>query len=980
MKKITLMVLLSVFNFSHILAAEEIEEVVVTGSQIKGAKITGALPVSILSNEQLEAFGIDSGDELLDTIAENGMNQFNEQEWNGGVNASRGDVGAFNLRSVGVGDTLVLLNGRRVIMSPGYQTEAVGGSFVPVSTVNSNTIPVYGVERTEVLKDGASAIYGADAVAGVVNTVLQNDFEGLTVRLKSSGYETFDAQDSQLNIKFGTNFNAGRSNIGVFADLTDRDNIKASEDPRWANSDLRHRLPSDNPWYSKFRNSSVYSVYGTWFQGSNQFINYPISNSRCEASSAIDIIDTNNGCLVDRSGSSGVRTNLNEYRDVRAELDRVNMFVFLNHEMNNGNEAFFELGYYDSETNRTLYPEATLGGSAGYSATQPMIIPVTNYYVPDSLETIGIPFAKRYHRFPNTRQNINQRDTYRLLAGMRGSFNNWDWEGAITISEANAHDITYGRHSMTLLDQALADTTSAAMNPFSGGINSNHERALITEGVHRKNETTLDMLDFKISNPDIFDLPAGPVGMVIGFEYREESFTDDRDDRLDGTIEYTTNGYTSSGRRNSNLDVTFPYVSDVVNSSPTPDSYGERDVTSLFAEFQLPLTSKINAQLAVRHEDFSDVGTTTVSKFAAGWQITNYALIRGSLSQTFRGPNLITVNESQVARNNGRTDWVGAYVSGDGDTDITEGTGDDENILFDVYKSTQRIASGSDKLIAEEGDNWNLGIVIEPIENLIVTYDEWSIEKENTIGLFGEENHTILDLLLRLRAGTSGCNSGNPNVVRFDPDPTTASYFEAKGLCNVGQIQRIEDVYVNLDTRKIEGKDIGLYYVTETEYGDISFRYNQSKLEKLEQTAGGSAAEIIAAQAAGELSGIPAGAITGFSSQLGLNGNYDRKSNMSVIWTYEDYYLSLSQLRIGEFFDTRPGLKGGEYWKIPSMKTVNITAGYNFRLNGIKSRVRLGIKNLEDERAPLADKTYGYYSDAHRDYGRNYYVDLRVSF
>ena len=980
MKKITLMVLLSLFNSLYILAAEEIEEVVVTGSQIKGAKITGALPVSILSNEQLEAFGIDSGDELLDTIAENGMNQFNEQEWNGGVNASRGDVGAFNLRSVGVGDTLVLLNGRRVIMSPGYQTEAVGGSFVPVSTVNSNTIPVYGVERTEVLKDGASAIYGADAVAGVVNTVLQNDFEGLTVRLKSSGYETFDAQDNQVNIKFGTNFNEGRSNIGVFVDLTDRDNIKASEDPRWANSDLRHRLPSDNPWYSKFKNSSVYSVYGTWFQGSNQFINYPISNSRCEASSAIDIIDTANGCLVDRSGSSGVRTNLNEYRDVRAELDRVNMFVFLNHELNNGNEAFFELGYYDSETNRTLYPEATLGGSAGYSATQPMIIPVTNYYVPESLEAIGTPFAKRYHRFPNTRQNINQRDTYRLLAGMRGNLNNWDWEGAITISEANAHDITYGRHSMTLLDQALADTTSAAMNPFSGGINSNHERALITEGVHRKNETTLDMLDFKISNPDIFDLPAGPVGMVIGFEYREESFTDDRDDRLDGTIKYTTNGHTSSGLRNSNLDVTFPYVSDVVNSSPTPDSYGERDVTSLFAEFQLPLTSKINAQLAVRHEDFSDVGTTTVSKFAAGWQITNYALIRGSFSQTFRGPNLITVNESQVARNNGRTDWVGAYVSGDGDTDITEGTGDDENILFDVYKSTQRIASGSDKLIAEEGDNWNLGIVIEPIENLIVTYDEWSIEKENTIGLFGEENHTILDLLLRLRAGTSGCNSGNPNVVRFDPDPTTASYFEAKGLCNVGQIQRIEDVYVNLDTRKIEGKDIGLYYVTETEYGDISFRYNQSKLEKLEQTAGGSAAEIIAAQAAGELSGIPAGAITGFSSQLGLNGNYDRKSNMSVIWTYEDYYLSLSQLRIGEFFDTRPGLKGGEYWKIPSMKTVNITAGYNFKLNGLKSRVRLGIKNLEDERAPLADKTYGYYSDAHRDYGRNYYVDLRVSF
>jgi outer membrane receptor protein involved in Fe transport len=369
-----------------------------------------------------------------------------------------------------------------------------------------------------------------------------------------------------------------------------------------------------------------------------------------------------------------------------------------------------------------------------------------------------------------------------------------------------------------------------------------------------------------------------------------------------------------------------------------------------------------------------------VGKFAAGWQITDYALIRGSFSQSFRGPNLITVNESQVARNNGRTDWVGAYITGDGDTDVTEGTGEDENILFDVFKSTQRIASGSDKLVAEEGDNWNLGLVLEPLDGLIVTYDEWSIEKENTIGLFGEENHTILDLLLRLRAGTSGCNTGNPNVVRFDPDPSTASYFEAKGLCNVGQIQRIEDIYVNLDTRKIEGKDIGLYYTSDTNYGNLSFRYNHSKLTKLEQTAGGSAAEIIAAQASGELTGIPSGAITGFSSQLGLDGNYDRKSNMSIIWRYNEYYVSLSQLRIGEFFDTRPGLRDGEYWKIPSMKTVNVTAGYNFDLNGLKSRVRVGIKNLEDERAPLADKTYGYYSDAHRDYGRNYYIDLRVSF
>ena len=93
------------------------------------------------------------------------------------MNSARGDVGAFNLRSIGTGNTLVLLNGRRVVNAAGYQTEEVGGSFVPVNTANSNALPVYGIDRVEVLRDGASAIYGADAVAGVVNTVLKNDFE-----------------------------------------------------------------------------------------------------------------------------------------------------------------------------------------------------------------------------------------------------------------------------------------------------------------------------------------------------------------------------------------------------------------------------------------------------------------------------------------------------------------------------------------------------------------------------------------------------------------------------------------------------------------------------------------------------------------------------------------------------------------------------------------------------------------------------------
>ena len=116
----------------------DVEEVVVVGSQIKGANIAGVLLVTVITAEDIEALGVDSGDELLENIAEQGLNYFNESEMaSGGVNAARGDMGAYNLRNLGVGNTLTLLNGRRLVTSPGYQTELIGGDYVPTTTVNS---------------------------------------------------------------------------------------------------------------------------------------------------------------------------------------------------------------------------------------------------------------------------------------------------------------------------------------------------------------------------------------------------------------------------------------------------------------------------------------------------------------------------------------------------------------------------------------------------------------------------------------------------------------------------------------------------------------------------------------------------------------------------------------------------------------------------------------------------------------------------
>ena len=106
-----------------------------------------------------------------------------------------------------------MLNGRRVVNNPAYQTEEVGGSFVPVNTANPNALPIYGIDRMEVLKDGASPIYGADAVAGVINTVLKTDFEGFNIGLRYSDYDNIPRNDETVYLEYGQYFNDRRTNM-----------------------------------------------------------------------------------------------------------------------------------------------------------------------------------------------------------------------------------------------------------------------------------------------------------------------------------------------------------------------------------------------------------------------------------------------------------------------------------------------------------------------------------------------------------------------------------------------------------------------------------------------------------------------------------------------------------------------------------------------------------------------------------------------
>ena len=963
-------------------ASSEVEEVVVVGSQIKGAKITGSLPVSIISSEDIDALGIDSGDELLDNIAELGQNTFNQNEFSGGYNASRGDVGAFNLRDIGTGNTLALLNGRRIITSPGYQTEPILGGSMPVFTVNSNSIPVYGADRVEILRDGASAIYGADALAGVVNTVLKTDFVGLNFRYKASAYDAYEAQDNKYSIQWGKDYKD--TNISVYFDRYDREKIAGNEDPKWATMDARiypglgefeGTAWDDTSW----RNTHQASRYGIWYNGSNTFSTIASSDPRCTSTAKKDVYTNTGGdtCLVDYYSTSEsfwnkYRAVYNDVRWMRPQLERNNLFVFINRTLDDGVEAYAEIGIYNSLASQVLFPGTTLGyGSCGKDGgcTQPYLVPKSNYWLQQlvsgegksfiTAENVGDGLWKRAHRFDTPRAYDSRRNTIRILQGVRGKFGNWDFDAAVLYSEAKSKQLNTGRQSMTLLNEALAKSTPDAYNPFCGG-NGCSDESSFTIDIVRINTTGLKMADFKLSNPNIFNLPAGPIGVLIGFEVRDEDFTDERDPRIMGDITYTVPVGLKKG-------LTYPLISDVVNSSATPESSGSRRTTSYFTELAIPVLDNLDVQLAIRGEDSDDYGDNLVSKLALGWQIHDKVKFRYAFSETFRAPSLILINEGFLGRSSSTSDGLFEYVTG-------------KNL--DGY-SMQRVTEGNPDLQPETGENESIGLVLEPIDDLIITLDKWSIETENTVGVFGMFNATLLDTLIRINGGSSEC-TGNPNVIRSSnvasEEQGNTLDWASSGLCPAGIVERVNDFYVNADKRTIEGLDTSIIYNVDTDLGRFGIKFVHAHYDTYNQMPSGDALLLSeASKTGGPLAGLAEP--RGVESLLGENGRIEDKYTLKASWKKGPYQVLLSGTQWGDFLETGhyETINGNrEYWKVDKMTMLNLTLGYTFD-NDL--RVRLQVKNIEDERAPLADETYGmFWADLHTDFGRNYNIELYKKF
>lgn len=975
-------------------------EIVVVGTRIEGARVTEALPVVVVGQDRIDAIGAVSGDELIRNIPQMGDVSFNPGNNAQTSNAARGDVGSVNLRSLGVGNTLVLLNGRRVVTHPASQGLSDTGT-VPVLSYNSNAIPTTGLERLEVLLDGAAALYGSDAVAGVVNTVLKDDYDGLRLQAQYGGAEGTHLTEFQGNILAGKSFERG--NITVSFEYTDRSALRAEDQDFTASANLRP-LFADFPDFAGSQVPDARATRGAW-----PALMVPVTGGRprrgttnlTTAAGAFTVRPTRLGgctlalttdlCLV----NTALATN-NAFRDLRYDtavgttvmpsVKRYNAFANGHYDLTDNLTLFGEFGYYRSDTVRIQPPVINLNQ---------IWIPATNYYNPfgpvgspnrlpnlTNVPAEGLPVLLTTYRFVDTGpQTVKvSGEQIRGLIGVRGEAAGFKWDSAFVYSEASAVDSSVAVRS-SALQQSLALATPDAYNPFNGGCidtlsfgdctpSSQTAIDAITFDLKRRSKTTLTMGDFRASRPDLFKLPGGEVGMAFGVEVRRETQRDDRDSAVDGSqpfVDMVTGAVT---------------ISDAAAVSDNPDTYGKRTVAAAYAELAVPLVSeemgvplmrRFDVQLAGRYEHYSDFGSVARPKVAAAWDVFDGLRLRGSFSQGFRAPNLEQVNAVEYARLATSQDFLRCEV------DLRAGRIANFNACGNNVGYSRRV-SGNPDLKPEKSTNYNLGAVFEPsfladsIGRVTFTVDYWSIRQKGIVGILGNDTAVALDYLARLNG------SSNPNVIRDAANADDIAAFAGTGITPVGRIVTVRDQFINLQPQTVRGLDFGLYWQSpKTGIGKFDLAINASRLLKFSRDPGPAVDALVEARAAGDIN--PATPLPETQNLIEANGRPKWRGTASLTWSLGQFQIGAFGRYTGAVDETAFVDLNGNPWRVKSQFTANLYAQVRIRdaagLGG-SMRWRVGVRNIADKKPPLTSE--GYLGSLYSPYGRYWYTSVTTEF
>jgi iron complex outermembrane recepter protein len=653
---------------------QKLERVEITGSRIKRVDTEGVAPVLVIRREEIEKSGASTVEDLIRKLPILNNGSFTDASQSG--NSFAPSTSAASLRGLGANATLVLVNGRRV---PNYGfAQNITDSFADL-----NAIPFAAIERIEVLKDGAAAIYGSDAIAGVINVILRKDYQGAEV----SAFAGTSSQGGATEMRASGTFGFGslakdRFNVMISADAFKRETLLGA-DRSFANNANREdeggfdfRSPTGSP--------------GTWLTNPGARPALGLTDNTvfpsCPESSQFINADSYNTCGF----------NFAPFTSLLPGTERKSVVARGTYEFSPTLSIFADLRFSNNIANTASAP--TPGGfnlPRGHNSF-PSAAQLGLTSIPASVTSIGI----RY-RFLDIGPRLNEitSTTTNFTLGLKGSFGTWDYEAGFTKGQNKVESVGTNYISATALTSLVTDGRYSFVNPAA-----NTPELVASLGLRatpvRKGLSELDAFDARAST-ELFAMGGGNAGIAFGVDWRKESLQD--------------------------LPDPLSIAGLIVGSGGT-QSAGGRTMKAGWMELSFPIIKGLETQVAVRHETYSNTESATVPKFAASYKPTNNILVRGGFSQGFRAPSLVE-------------QYLGASTSFPQVRDVVRceayqtafGTTDARSVAVCRSPQIQSTLNGNTDLKPEKSKNTFFGFAIDATPELNFGVDYYKVKHTNKI-------------------------------------------------------------------------------------------------------------------------------------------------------------------------------------------------------------------------------------------------------
>jgi iron complex outermembrane receptor protein len=645
-------------------AQTTMDRVEITGSSLRRVEAETALPVTIIRAEELVKQGVTTVEQAVGRIAASQTVLSISQS----IGATTGGQAEASLRGLGGNKTLVLLNGRRVV-NHAYDS----------GSVDLNSIPLAAIDRIEVLRDGASAIYGTDAIGGVINFITRRDFAGVDVsaEYQKPQHEGGTTKRASLAGGFGS-IAQNRFNVMGVIDYRKQDVVTAPQRSFSASGSVPER--------NQFRTS------GSSFPGDVNGFEPSLPN--CNPPSSIP-------------NAAGTACRYDFVRDIDIVPENEQLSILARAGVGLGANHVLSAEYLRAE-NKTInrvaptpvtmtIPASHPNYPAGAPNNEPAGVNVVNWRT--------VPAGKRTNETDTTAQ--------RGLLDMTGSFGaGWDYKAGVSKGTNESEDtFTDGYINATTVQNGI---TAGIINPFGpqtpAGQAALQAAKVLAPVLKAKGDVTA--VDGRV-NKDLAQLAAGPMAMAVGAEWRKEKFTFD--------LQPIALEAASSG-----LEL-------------AQDTQGDRKVYAVFGELAVPIIKSLEATLAVRYDRYSDFGNTFNPKLALRWQPTQQFLMRGSYNTGFRAPTLYDIYQpQQLTFTADAYDDPVLCPGGVAVPPASAGVVCSQQVL-QRYGGPVGYGRSVDSLDPEKSKTFTLGLVFEPMQNATIGLDYWMINVRDTINLLPEQ-------------------------------------------------------------------------------------------------------------------------------------------------------------------------------------------------------------------------------------------------